>query len=297
MKVKLGRDKTILYREYTFMDELWRNTPSLIVQPYAFVDGSNGEISSSVNVDCGELYGVVMEKGEGDLDDYLRKKMKKGGLTFSEKISIVESLVSIVAAAHSSGIVLMDFKLANVVRVLSDGDFILKGIDFDCACRKDENITNVASCTPKYVSPAVAKIMVSIFRNIKAEETYSSPKQDIFALALMVFELVSETMSSLWECLGIRVGDDNAILEKAAVLNDEEVENAINSHFGGEKYRDLKSWLLDALKVDPIQRWDAVRLKNDKSLFRRIAATVNVGSLATRNDLKNSIDEMIAALN
>ena len=258
VKVKLERDKKNLAKEYEKAEELFGDFPSLFIRPFALLDGSVGEISSSSGDDCSQFCGLVMERGVGDLADYLRKKKKDGGMSLTAKLTIIETLVDIVSAAHSSDIVLMDFKLANVVRVLVGEEFKLKAIDFGSSRRKDEQITSDVSCTPKYVAPEVARTMLAkLKKNVQVGDTFASSRIDIFALGLMVYELASESMATLWESLGVRSSDEKGMLERAASLTDEEVERVVESNFGGEMFRDLRSFLLDALKVNPADRWDA----------------------------------------
>ena len=305
--LKFAKNMAVLEREFGFMKELCDDHPDKFIRPYAFLCGKEGGIKPfAVGDDVSDLYCIVMEKGVGDLAEYmhLRNPKKNGGLSLTEKLSITESLLDIIYAAHSSAIVLMDFKPGNVVRVSNGIDFILKAIDFDSACRIDDNINNDVSCTPKYVSPEVAKIMLSKLANINSGDIFASTKIDIFALGLFVFELASEsTTMSLWESLGIRSNCEKAILEKAANITDEEIKRAIASNFGGDLYRDLRSWLEDALKVNPSDRWDAHRLKHNHSLFRKIAPTYNVGSidrklggLASKDDFRKSMAEITAKL-
>ena len=55
-----------------------------------------------------------------------------------------------------------------------------------------------------------------------------------------------------------RSSDEKGMLERAASLTDEEVERVVESNFGGEMFQDLRSFLLDALKVNPADRWDVL---------------------------------------
>ena len=77
------------------------------------------------------------------------------------------------------------------------------------------------------------------------------------------------------------MGVDKEILNKAGSITDEEITNAIEKQFPGDLYRNLRTWLSDALKVKPLERWSLDNLIHHHSLFGKMSATLNVTSVAT----------------
>jgi len=108
---------------------------------------------------------------------------------------------------------------------------------------------------------------------------------DVFALGLMVFAMANR-MISFWECACVSPSDGNAVLKFASTLTDEVVDRVLKKTFPDEKFRSLRSWLADALRVDPLARMPAERLKSSHSLFGLAAPTINIGDLAMKGDLE-----------
>ena len=302
VKVKLGRDREVLFKEYELADSLNCEFPNEVIKTLAFVDGVD-ITSRDKNDDCSQLCGFVMEAGSQDLAKYLRETR---GLKQTEKTTIVDFLVTMISHVHSLNIVLMDFKLSNVVRVFDGREIRLKAIDFDSARKKDENITIKVSYTPNYVSPEVAKVMLARRVSSQTGEFYASQKIDIWCLGCCVFELFNERLQTLWECLGVRVGDDMGILEMAARLTDADIERAVETQYPGEGFSGVRSFMLSALKIEPFERLDAILLQN-KNLFNSGGATVSIGrslrsmeakmeKFVTKEDLEKIMERVIAKM-
>ena len=246
---------------------------------------------------CGDLLdgyvGLVMESGNSDLEMYLSKTK----LSRFDKLSIGQKVCSIIENAHSIGYVLMDLKPSNVVLIFDKISFItnFKAIDFDNSCKVGEDISATATATPRYVTPEIAKVLLG---RMKGEiiTTKANTAIDVFAFGLIIWELENDN-NSLWGILGINLDNSNAILTCAATITDKIIHNAIEKTFKGDMYINLRSFLKDALAVNPAERWPAKKLMNNHSLFGNKAATLNLADSVTRIETKmdrvsDKIDEI-----
>ena len=55
--------------------------------------------------------------------------------------------------------------------------------------------------------------------------------------------------------VGIDIKDDISILKCCATLTDGKVKDVIEKTFKTDTYRNLKTWLIDALRVRPVDRY------------------------------------------
>jgi serine/threonine protein kinase len=195
----------------------------------------------------------------------------------SEKLGIIQQLLGIVAAARKCGIVLLDFKLANIIRV-SDGryDYNLKAIDFDNSRKEGEEVP--AETTAAFASPEVAGMMLARGRG-EQSIVVASHKMDVMALGFVVFQ-IANNMTSFWECsLGKPMMNDTAILEALACLQDEEVGRIVDDVFRGDQYSPLRRWLKRALSVHQSSRATSDELLHAHSLFGSKDRTLDHNSL------------------
>ena len=206
-----------------------------------------------------------------------------------EKLSVVRQLLDILISARACGVVLNDFKLANIVRV-SDGkyDFTLKAIDFDNSCIEGESVGD--ETTAAYCSPEVARVVLARCR-CQGEEvsTTSLPathKMDIMALGWTVYE-IANNMVSYWSNQVNPVTDDIDILSALSTLKDDDVQHNINQTFPGDQYASLRTWLCHALRVNPRERATAEELLHSHSLFGSKDRTLD------QNQLLNKIEQKI----
>ena len=167
----------------------------------------------------------------------------------------------------------------------STSKVMIEAIDFDNAFPQDTEITFEAVATPRYVSPEIAKLLLQRMGGKTPKTTKAEKGIDIFALGLIIWELANEN-HSLWEALSVSHDDKNAILVCAADLTDKIIQDAIKMTFKGDIRRSLRSWLEDALKVNPAQRWSAERLLNEHSLFGKQAGTLNIADTVARMETK-----------
>ncbi len=97
---------------------------------------------------------LIMELLEGES---LEAKMaREGQVAAAEAVSILEEVLSALAAAHSAGVVHRDLKPANVFLVNEAGKTYVKLLDFGLARRSQADVTRIAG-TPDYISPEHAR--------------------------------------------------------------------------------------------------------------------------------------------
>ncbi len=137
--------------------------------------------------DDGALY-LAMEFVDGEvLRDLLNKKKRLG---FAETVPIIEAVAQGLLRAHSSGVVHRDLKPENVMlprqSASSTGMVVAKVLDFGLAKPHDpdqvgENLTRDGGFvgTPGYCAPE------------QAEGAPEHPRQDLYALGVLWFELLA----------------------------------------------------------------------------------------------------------
>ena len=268
VKIKLFRTAYTIkaHREYDMMSRLHRSDHGHFIRPYGFLNGCHGQIIPHTDDDrelCAGSVCIAMEAGVVDMHTYL---MDIVHVAVSEKIAIISQLLDILVAAHQCRVVLLDFKLNNVVRV-NDGKYYyrLKAIDFDNSRLNDEEIAH--ETTAAYASPEIARAILGLTTGAPEKTRLrATDKMDIMALGWTVYE-VANNMKSYWRNQAIPILDDNSILIALSHLNDEDVKKNIEATFIGGQYTSLRSWLLHALKADPSERATADQLLNHHSLF------------------------------
>ena len=200
-------------------------------------------------------HAMALERGTVNFKDVVRT----GGLGVNEQRVMAERAVKIVEAAHGAGLVLVDFKLANIVKGFrreSDGDHVTKYVDLDSALLRDQLLPEAVGATMTTMAPELLQA-----RRFAGQ--VASPRIDLWSLALVLFEIV--TGASFWEaCFGIsEYGADSAacIEAKLAELAADQclVDDALSRFFAGSgrdslPLRQLSAVLLDLLRVNPAQR-------------------------------------------
>lgn len=282
------RDRDRALHEYDMMGILHEADSSKFVRPYGLLDGSREQIESDYTEDDDRLFSsvcIVMESGVANMLEYCsqRKDMLQ-----SEKLHIVQQLLGIVTAARKCGVVLLDFKLSNVIRV-SNGkyDYDLKAIDFENSRLEGEEVP--AETTAAYSSPEVAQMILARGRG---EESFlpASHKMDIMALGLVVFELAND-MKSFWKSQARPITSDASILEALAGLEDEEVNKTIENTFRGDQYGPLSRWLKHALSAHQNSRASCDELLHSHSLFGTKDRTLDQHSLL--NQINKGMERVI----
>jgi serine/threonine protein kinase len=216
-----------------------------------------------------------MEKGIRNM-----KEILQGGsnLTINGVKLDAEKLLNIIIAAEQAKVVLMDFKLSNIVRVADHNGLHLKAIDFECSCKVNDPIST--DTTAFYSCPEIARWVVK--GCIPSETPLASHKMDVMAYGFCIYEMASKVVyngrsKSFWENGGVRSGqvDANTVNMALASLTDEQVTANLEKTFVGSHYGNLRSFLQQALRVDPEARISGVRLLNQSSFLGSIERTVD----------------------
>jgi serine/threonine protein kinase len=97
---------------------------------------------------------LVMELLEGESLE--AKMLREGQIASAEAVTILEEVLSALAAAHSANVVHRDLKPANVFLAKESGKTYVKLLDFGLARRSQADVTRIAG-TPDYISPEHAR--------------------------------------------------------------------------------------------------------------------------------------------
>lgn len=174
-----------LKKEYRIMNVLHKKDQDRFITPYSFLDGSKGQILGYEGEDCSIYIGIAMEMGICSMREKLQEDSE---LSINDVKVYAEKLLKVVIVAAEAKVVLMDFKLANVVLVYDRRAGIrTKAIDFDCSRNLNELIsTETSSC---YSCPEVAKWVVK--GCLSSETPKANSKMDIMAYGFCIFEIAS----------------------------------------------------------------------------------------------------------
>ena len=277
-KVKMfsAEDIARAKNEYEMMVKLYKHDPSNFVQPHALLRGDSGQITTNTDVDhaqCLSSVCIAMEMGVVSMDKFVMKQK----LSVIECFVISEKYLLIVLSACACGVVLMDFKPANIIKVLSsEGADTLKAIDFENSCLEGSNVSG--ETTAAYSCPELAKYALAIAKGGKPRPLMASQKMDIAALGFAVFELAN-TNVSFWKCFSEEDMTDLQILEALSILTDEQVSSIIDRTFPSEMHKPLRTWLAHALKINPNERATSNELLHNHSLFGNKERTLDNGGL------------------
>ena len=271
-------------KEYSMMVRLHKADSSRFVRPFAFLDGAHGGITPYQKEDtayCLKSVCIVMEKGAVDMKEYF---MQRPQMPIMEKLGVVRQLLDVLLAARKCGVVLNDFKLANIVRV-SDGryDFTLKAIDFDNSCLEGESLSD--ETTAAYCTPEVAKAALARCKGEQVTALLATHKMDIMALGWTVYE-IANNMVSYWSNQANPITGDVDILTALSALKDDDVHLNINQTFPGDQYAALRTWLIHALRVNPRERATAEELLHSHSLFGSKDRTLDQNQLLSKIEQK-----------
>lgn len=238
---------------------------------------------------CNGCVCIVMECGAISMDKYLLKHRQ---CSQHAQLAMAEKFLAIIAAAHSVGVVLMDFKFSNIVMfVTKEGDVNVKAIDFGNSCSENDMDVISGDVTPAYSCPEIAKYILAQTASsfLLSDESAMLPrkpnashKMDIMALGWAVFELCNDSVS-YWKSLSPPLEEDGDILKALVELTDKDVEHNIHVSFPGEKNFPLRSWLTHALKVNPKERASSIELQAH-SLFGSKDRTQDIASFASKID-------------
>jgi Protein kinase domain len=274
-------------KEFRIMNILYKDSTSnhdCFIAPLSpsLLDGSKGQIKGHGGEDCSMYVGIAMEKGIRNM-----KEILQGGsnLTINGVKLDAEKLLNIIIAADQAKVVLMDFKLSNIVRVADHNGLHLKAIDFECSCNVNDPITT--DTTAFYSCPEVARWVVR--GCLPSETPLASHKMDVMAYGFCVYEIASKVVyngrsKSFWENAGVTSGqvDNHSVNMALASLTDEQVTANLERTFVGPHYGNLRSFLQQALRVDPEARSSGVRLLNQSSFLGSTERTLDQTGLGAQ---------------
>lgn len=265
-------------QEYRIMGKLHQAAPRHFVRPYAFLDGSLGQIlphSPKDKEHCVAAMCLIMEKGTSDMREYfVNYQFDK-----IEGLAISSTFLDHLVLASQCSIVLNDFKPSNIVRVHDGSRYYLKAIDFDSS--REEGQEMAAEATAAYCSPEVAREILARKRGEHPTVLLARHKMDVMALGLIVFE-IANNLTSFWSSQIPPITEHWDILNALAHLTDDDVKRSIEKSFPGSQFSVLRRWLEHALKVEPNDRASALELLHGHSLFGNKSITVDEKGLISQ---------------
>jgi serine/threonine protein kinase len=265
--------------EYNMMAKLNKAHPNRFIRPYAFIDGSKGGIIPACEKDmevCMTSVCVIMERGAVDLHQHLVDNTDHSA---AEKLSFISQLLDILLAAHRCDIVLADFKLSNVLIVIDSNRLRLKAIDFESS-RKSGEIMSYET-TSQFSCPEVARVVLARAGGEDHPPLLATDKMDVMALGWAAYE-IANNMKSFWKNQAVPLTSDVDILTALSNLKDEDVKNNIERTFPGGTYDSLRSWLIHALCVSPLERATSEQLLRSHSLLGLREKTIDHNAIYTR---------------
>ena len=266
--------------EFRIMNILYKDSTSnhdYFIAPLSpsLLHGSKGQINGHGGEDCSMYVGIAMEKGIRNM-----KARVEGGsnLTINGAKLEAEKLLNIIIAAERAKVVLMDFKLSNIVLVADHNGLHLKAVDFENSCKVNGPISTDTS--PFYSCPEVARWVVG--GCLPSETPLASHKMDVMSYGFCVYEIATKVVyngksRNFWENGGVTSGqvDAHSVNMALASLTDERVTANLEKTFVGAHYGNLRSFLQQALRVDPEARSSGVRLLNQSSFLGSAERTLD----------------------
>jgi serine/threonine protein kinase len=273
---RIGKAKN----EFRIMNILYKDSTSnhdCFIAPLSpsLLHGSKGQIKGHGGEDCSMYVGIAMEKGIRNM-----KARVEGGsnLTINGAKLEAEKLLNIIIAAERAEVVLMDFKLSNIVLVADHNGLHLKAVDFENSCKVNGPISTDTS--PFYSCPEVARWVIG--GCLPSETPLASHKMDVMSYGFCVYEIATKVVyngksRSFWENGGVTSGqvDAHSVNMALASLTDEQVTANLEKTFVGAHYGNLRSFLQQALRVDPEARSSGVRLLNQSSFLGSAERTLD----------------------
>jgi hypothetical protein len=273
--------------EFRIMNILYKDSTSnhdYFIAPLSpsLLHGSKGQIKGHEGEDCSMYIGIAMEKGIRNMKARIQGR---SNLTINGLKLEAEKLLNIIIAADQAGVVLIDFKLSNIVLVADHNGLHLKAIDFDCSCNVNDPISTDTSAF--YSCPEVAKWVIR--GCLPSETPTASHKMDVMSYGFCIYEIATKVLysgrsKSYWDNGGVRNGqvDAHSVNMALASLTDEQVTANLEKTFVGAHYGNLRSFLQQALRVDPEARSSGVRLLNQSSFLGSIERTVDHRGLSAQ---------------
>ena len=266
--------------EFRIMNILYKDSTSnhdYFIAPLSpsLLHGSKGQIKGHGGEDCSMYVGIAMERGIRNM----KARVESGSnLTINGAKLEAEKLLNIIIAAERAKVVLMDFKLSNIVLVADHNGLHLKAVDFENSCKVNGPISTDTS--PFYSCPEVARWVIG--GCLQSETPLASHKMDVMSYGFCVYEIATKVVyngksRSFWENGGVTSGqvDAHSVNMALASLTDEQVTANLEKTFVGAHYGNLRSFLHQALRVDPEARSSGVRLLNQSSFLGSAERTLD----------------------
>ena len=182
---------------------------------------------------------IVMELLEGE--DLGKRLERCGALPISEVVEIVAQVCKALARAHARGVIHRDIKPDNVFLVDSDGELLVKVLDFGIAKRTEDSGLGMTSTgtmmgTPYYMSPE--QVMSS-----KAVDQRS----DLWSVAVVAYHALTGALPFFAETLGALCVSINTAIHTAPTRQRADLPPA------------LDDWFRKALARDPEHRFASAK--------------------------------------
>jgi serine/threonine protein kinase len=198
---------------------------------------------------------LIMELLEGESLE--QRMLRDGPVSPSDAVTILEEILSALAAAHAASIVHRDLKPANVFLVKESGKTYVKLLDFGLARRHQQNVTRIAG-TPDYISPEHAR------------GRPAGPPADLYAFGVMCFHMLTGRLPF--------VGNTPMEVMEKHVHQEPPVPHEINPAIP----KALSELILKLLGKDPAQRPDAEHVKADlRAATKQLRNAATMMSLAS----------------
>ena len=278
-------DARLLY-EHSMLLFLNSNNPGLFIDIYALMKCEDIELSSDCQPYPPFAKAMVMERGEFTLSEYLKRNEPNVGI----KLEICIRLLDIVEAAHSNGIVLMDFKSDNIVFVKQNDACTSpwKAIDMEGCLTVGTSLAGADTrLTLAYMAP-------ELFQRTPPEATFA---MDVWSLSMITFEVYSR--QKFFSSLGMTTDDSiqqymHKLLNEAAVnpvKAQRRIDNVIDNAFNGQD--NLRHFLKVGLSVDPSYRSSVTFLRQKSLITNRqsINASVLYSSLKSANEKLDQVND------
>ena len=293
--LKIGRGVQVenLRKEFRIMHELYGAHPSHFIRPYTLLFGERNQIKPDKQTDLtvNEYFNcsaIAMERGRCNLRDYLSDPKVR---EMTNLLNIAKSLLEVVCKAIDMRFVMLDIKLENFVRVMSERqtDFLNKAIDFDSVVKEGENLRLVKfSTTEGYVSPEIARLLLD---SSSSTPVLADSKNSVFSLGLLVFEMFNGLKSFWSSCVK---AESEFVQFSAFQLTDQIVKDKVDRAFPNATHDRLRAWLSSALACDAFQRGSAHTLLHDRSFFLESVSldfrAQHVSIVENLNDIKHEIE-------
>ena len=140
---------TDLEREYRTLRSLCNHYPHLFVKVFDLFRGDGVKVLDGCPLFPEDAIFMAMEEGESNLSQYLAEKVRD----YPTRLHVAYRAIEIVEAVHDQHLVVMDFKPANIIRLVQRGEVMFKAIDFDGCKSKGADVSDLDVVATPYFAP------------------------------------------------------------------------------------------------------------------------------------------------